>query len=234
MHSKSAVYLPKDKIIVLGRTLLLSGSMFVLSMIAGKIGLKFTSLFLWTAHPEMLFNIYQSGILAILLIVWMITAEDKDLKEIGFCYLPLKMVLISLAVGIVIFAVLLYGADLCGKLWPDKLQTQALIVQAEKAVSFAEIGNIYFLSVFIAPLSEEIMFRGFIYQHLREKLGLISAIIVTSFLFGLLHFDLYRLGLLFLAGVVLNILREISGSLYASLIAHSVWNACMLSIVFLF
>lgn len=235
MRGKLAEYLPNNEIIsALMRTLLLSGSMFILSVFLGKIGVIVTNLLFMLNNSEMVFNIYQSSILAILLIWWMRNIEAQSAKEIGFRRIDLKTVGLSIFCGVVIFGCLLLGADFCGRLWSEPINAQPLIVQAENAVSLSEIVSIYFLSVVVAPISEELMFRGFIYQHSRESLGKIGSMLFTSLLFGVLHFDLYRLILLFLAGVGLNILREISDSLYASMIAHSVWNICMLSMVFLF
>lgn len=235
MRGKLAKYLPNNEIInTLGRTLLLSGSMFVLSVLLGKIGVVVTSLLFMLNNTELLFNIYQSSILAALLIWWLRNIEAQSDEKMGFRRIDLKTVGISIACGVIIFGCLLFGADFCGRLWSEQIQAQPLIVQAENAVSLSEIAGIYFLSVVVAPISEEIMFRGFIYQHSRECLGRIGSMLFASLLFGVLHFDLYRFALLFLAAVGLNILREISGSLYASMIAHSVWNICMLSMVFLF
>lgn len=78
------------------------------------------------------------------------------------------------------------------------------------------------------------MFRGFIYRKLKDATDERWGIIITSVLFGVLHFDLYRLFSLILAAVGLNILRERYDSLYASMLAHSVWNALMLGLVFCF
>ncbi len=235
MRGKLAEYLPNNEIVSsLGRTLLLSGSMFILSVFLGKIAVGATNFLFMLNNTEMLFNIYQSSILAVLLIWWLRNVEAQSAEKMGFRRIGLKTVGLSMVCGIIIFVGLLLGADFCGRLWPEQIQAQPLIVQAENAVSLSEIVGIYFLSVVVAPISEEIMFRGFIYQHSRECLGKLGSIVFTSLLFGFLHFDLYRFALLFLAAVGLNILREISGSLYASMIAHSVWNICMLSMVFLF
>ena len=44
-----------------------------------------------------------------------------------------------------------------------------------------------FGSIVLTPISEEIMFRGFIYSYLRKNLGLIAGIVVQALVFSLLH-----------------------------------------------
>ena len=45
------------------------------------------------------------------------------------------------------------------------------------------------LAVLIGPLMEEIVFRGLIFQRLAIRFGLSSAILTSSIIFGLLHFE---------------------------------------------
>jgi len=86
-------------------------------------------------------------------------------------------------------------------------------------------------SVF-APISEELYFRGFLYPVLRRKIGVGWGILVTSLIFGGLHFDLIRMIPLAFGGIWLNWLYEKSGSIYSSIVAHSVWNGIMTLLIF--
>jgi membrane protease YdiL (CAAX protease family) len=84
----------------------------------------------------------------------------------------------------------------------------------------------------IAPVCEEILFRGFIFRSLVNWRGPWPAAIVTGILFGVVHglsapaVDLAPLALL---GFLLCVVYWRTGSLYLTILMHSVNNAIALS-----
>jgi membrane protease YdiL (CAAX protease family) len=83
-------------------------------------------------------------------------------------------------------------------------------------------------AVVMAPLAEEILFRGFLYRNLRDNLGRPWAIVASGLIFGAVHmhpqFILPLAGL----GAGLALLYEWTGSLWLPIIAHAAWNALTL------
>jgi uncharacterized protein len=84
------------------------------------------------------------------------------------------------------------------------------------------------LTCVVAPISEEILFRGFIFTALRSWRGTIPAAVITGLLFGAVHagsapvLDLVPLAAL---GFGLCLLYRYSGSLYPCIVAHSLNNS---------
>ena len=84
----------------------------------------------------------------------------------------------------------------------------------------------------MAPICEEILFRGYIFTALRNWRGTLPAAILTGLLFGAVHagsapvLDLVPLAAL---GFGLCILYRCSGSLYPCIIAHSLNNSIAFS-----
>jgi hypothetical protein len=84
------------------------------------------------------------------------------------------------------------------------------------------------LTCVVAPISEEILFRGFIFTALRSWRGTIPAAVITGVLFGAVHagsapvLDLVPLAIL---GFGLCLLYRYSGSLYPCIVAHSLNNS---------
>jgi len=76
----------------------------------------------------------------------------------------------------------------------------------------------------LAPLFEEIIFRGILLPTLSRDFGVISGIIVSAFIFALAHLSLGEMPPLFVLGIGLAITRIASGSLFSSVIMHSLWN----------
>jgi membrane protease YdiL (CAAX protease family) len=78
--------------------------------------------------------------------------------------------------------------------------------------------------VVLAPIFEELFFRGLFYPALRRRMGPMPAIILNGAIFGILHLQpLFMLSLV-LVGVVLAYLYEKTDSLFAPMMAHALYN----------
>lgn len=83
----------------------------------------------------------------------------------------------------------------------------------------------FLVLVVLTPIAEETMFRGIFYGYLR-KLGVWRwvAVFIVSALFGLAHGQ-WNVGLdVFSLSVVLCILRELTGSIWAGVVVHMIKN----------
>lgn len=90
-----------------------------------------------------------------------------------------------------------------------------------------EFALLLLLGGVVAPIKEEMLFRGLIYPPLRQTHGRIKGMLLTGLFFAALHFDLVRFIPLFLGGVVLAWLYERSESIWPAVIAHGTWNILM-------
>ena len=78
-----------------------------------------------------------------------------------------------------------------------------------------------FIASFVAPVGEEVFFRGLLYQGVASFVGALSAVVVSAVAFGACH-DRF-LGP-FLFGLVLCLLYQRTASLFMCVIAHCVAN----------
>lgn len=93
--------------------------------------------------------------------------------------------------------------------------------------NFASSVLLFILAVIFAPFAEELLFRGWIYTSLRARIGLWAALIISSAVFAGLHYEqshIYALAV-FPVGLALGALREVTGSLKASITFHAFFNA---------
>jgi membrane protease YdiL (CAAX protease family) len=80
----------------------------------------------------------------------------------------------------------------------------------------------------LAPVGEELVFRGIVQQACRRMLSPIMAAILSGLLFAVLHFQPWFLAGLGLMGIVLGLVYELSGSLTATILVHSAYNLSVL------
>jgi membrane protease YdiL (CAAX protease family) len=84
--------------------------------------------------------------------------------------------------------------------------------------------NVAVAAVFLAPVLEEMIFRGLLYPALRGLWNVPVAVCVTAVLFGLVHAPA-AWGPMAVFGVLLAYLVESTGSLLAAIVAHTAFNA---------
>jgi len=81
--------------------------------------------------------------------------------------------------------------------------------------------------VVFAPLFEEGFFRGFLFVGLeRSRLGPTGTVILTAVAWALLHlqYDIFGMATILVLGLVFGIVRLKTGSLWSTLLLHSIWN----------
>jgi len=81
--------------------------------------------------------------------------------------------------------------------------------------------------VIFAPLFEETFFRGFLFEGFRQsQIGITGTIILTSLIWSLLHiqYGFFEIATIFLLGILIGIVRIITGSLWGPLIMHAFFN----------
>lgn len=101
------------------------------------------------------------------------------------------------------------------------------------SASFTEASNAFYGSTFalevlgsacITPLLEELLYRGIIFGRLRKLVGLIPSVLISSFIFAFMHFNLVQFIYAFLLGIVLALCMERCGHMYGAVAAHITAN----------
>lgn len=92
-------------------------------------------------------------------------------------------------------------------------------------------------AILVAPVFEELFFRGLLYPALRRHMPTGGALVITAFAFALIHQgQLARawapLLMLFIVGLVLTGVRARAKSVAASYIVHATYNATIFVLIF--
>lgn len=151
----------------------------------------------------------------------------RPLRELGFVRVKTGYLILGLITGVLLFVTVgLLGSFL------TKLFGAPAPQSFTEAVTGVKYGWEYIFLVLlggiIAPMKEEMIFRGLIYPPLRQTMGKGKGILLAGTFFATLHSDLVRFLPLFLGGIVLTWLYERTRSLWPSVLAHGTWNILMM------
>ena len=94
--------------------------------------------------------------------------------------------------------------------------------------------SIILLAVVIAPVAEELVFRGYLYTVMKRFFGSLPSLVFTAVLFGLVHVNVPALVPLFVLACAFTIAYEVTGSLFVPMAMHALFNALNLVAVLLF
>lgn len=88
------------------------------------------------------------------------------------------------------------------------------------------------LAVIWAPFTEESIFRGCLFRHLRSRTGAIFAAIISALFFGFMHgYEVIALLPVITLGFNFALMREWRGSLIGPIVAHALHNGTVMSLL---
>jgi len=111
-----------------------------------------------------------------------------------------------------------------------------LRMQNDMVPIFAELSSPWWLllaGVVVAPVVEEIFFRGFLYAGLAERYSWRKAAVISSAFFALVHLQPLAIAPIFVLGYIFAYLYRRSGSIWPAVVMHVSTNALALGAAFL-
>ena len=115
----------------------------------------------------------------------------------------------------------------------------ALIFGNVASNMFSSTVNDYsFITMFLviavmAPVLEEMMFRGVFYRNFRKSGRLLGSIVVSALIFGLYHRNLNQFFYTAYVGVMFSLIDEAADSIWPSIISHIIFNGYSVCLVYL-
>ena len=130
-----------------------------------------------------------------------------------------------------VFAMMIVGAILVACGWQTWVQ-DSLGAKPQEAVTLvretSDVGLLVAMAVtaiIFAPITEELIFRGYLYPVVKRFTDRWFDSIFSGVLFGVIHFNVMALPMLALMGVILAVIYERSGSLWVPIGCHAAFNA---------
>ena len=159
--------------------------------------------------------------------------KKTTLRELGLSQMPRWVDLLWVPAGIIAYLILTSIITAIAKYaLPFVDYTQAQDTGFVGLSSHFQYFLAFFTLVIVAPMAEEIIFRGYLFGKLRRFIPTVLAALLTSAAFGLAHLQ-WNVGLdVFALSLVLCLLRAGTGSLWPSILLHMTKN--MVAFYFLF
>ena len=181
-------------------------------------------------NSNLLTSVYQVIVYALcialmLFVPWAIYKIRTTRDELGLRGLPTWTDI--LLAPIMFIATMVLAAALTALMMailPQVNWEQAQNVGYNKLYQPLEFGLAFICLVVLAPVCEEIIFRGWLYGKLRFRMSALPAILITSLLFGLVHGQLNVGVTVFAMSVGMCVSRELTGTIWSGIILHMVKN----------
>jgi membrane protease YdiL (CAAX protease family) len=154
--------------------------------------------------------------------------ENGFLKEVlyGFlgycCVFPIFIV----TLGVLLIIVSLTGYE------PEAHPLVNIFLEEETRSPWVVYYSV-FLAIIIAPILEEVFFRGFCYNIFKKEWGVTLALMLSSSLFALIHQNIFAFLPIFALGFALAYLYEVRRSLVASVTMHIIHNSLFIAYFFI-
>jgi membrane protease YdiL (CAAX protease family) len=192
-----------------------------------KLGIPDTKLTYFTVAYLLQFLV-TVGLVLLLAVV----AHNSSWRELGLALVPAKKFFrYGIMGGLVLLAVIFLLSVPIEILNPD-LEPQAYEEMLRTVQGAGQFLLLLLMGAVLAPISEELFYRGMIYPLARYSLGTLGGAIVAGLIFGLAHWDLWRAIPLAIGGAILCYLYEKSGSIWTTATAHGIWNGVMTLLVY--
>ena len=114
----------------------------------------------------------------------------------------------------------------------DSFLTSVGIKASELPIAINKPINLIYLIFslgILAPICEELLFRGIILQGLKEK-GTIKAVLITSLMFMLMHLNLHQTIYQFVLSIIMCFIYLYTNSIFSTIFVHFINNTLVLLI----
>lgn len=166
-----------------------------------------------------------------LFVLFRVRYAEDFLRGVEFHALPVKLALPAFLLGPILAVA---TALLIAALRPPKIASPFDKFLRDPT----SLALLFVFAVCIGPIFEELIFRGLLFPLLRRDLGLAGGLVVSGFLFGLIHAGQYGwawqpvAGLTF-TGAVLGFIRHWTGSTLGSTLTHATYNLALFAVMLL-
>lgn len=216
----------------------------LVSMVAGLLGRSLGLYALLNEDVTTILAMFAQEAALFWLTTMVLVTSGYSLRDINFTLAGWpRFLLVGLASGAVMLVINSLGNAYSVRLFQIFVSPQRIeaLLEQENAVLTQLfrpdqprwlIVSLFILVGIIAPIVEELFFRGYAYNIMRSRWGCIGGVVGGALLFAAVHLYIVQFFSIFILGTVLCLLYEKTGSLLPNIIAHSVMNLLVAWVVY--
>jgi len=182
---------------------------------------------------NMLLGALIYGLLLLLIYVWIIWRRQVSWRELGFRTPPLLPMLLTIPIFVgqllLIGIVNIVVTQIVGPF--ENPQIEALTDPG--GFNWLSFFAVFVVGAIIAPIVEETLFRGLLYQWLRARTSILIAVIASATIFAVAHIIPLLFPALFVVGLILTLVYEWTRSLWVTITIHFLQNGMAIVLIFL-
>ena len=165
---------------------------------------------------------------------WLIFRRRTNKIDLGINRLPSWVDILLSPAGLIVYFILSSVLILLAtRVWPGFDANQVQNTGFSNLSQRYEYIAAFTALVVVAPIAEELLFRGYLFGKLKKYIPVWAAILATSALFGAAH-GAWNLAVdTFALSVVLCLLRQISGTIWPSILLHMLKNSIAFYLLFI-
>lgn len=168
---------------------------------------------------------YVVAIIVTIFVPWCVVKFKTTRDELGLRGLPTWTDLLLAPIGFIVFmfvATILLAA--LQKIIPGINWQQSQDVGFNNLITNSDFIVTFVMLVIVAPIAEEVIFRGWLYGKLRARIPAIPAILLVSVLFGIVHGQ-WNVGVtVFVMSIAMCVIRELTGTIWGGVLIHILKN----------
>lgn len=205
------------------------------AQVIAKLGVSFQEIDKTVLNATLAACVYAVTLAVVIGLPWLLKHYRTSRVDLGMARLPEWFDLLLAPAGFIVY---LLGSGLV--IYTVSQLVPGFNPEQQQDTGFSNVAQQYELVlafvtlVIIAPLAEEMLFRGYLYGKLRKSVPIWVAMLATSVLFGLLHGQ-WNVGIdVFVLSLVMCTLREVTGSIWAGVLLHMTKNGLAFFLLFIY
>jgi membrane protease YdiL (CAAX protease family) len=229
---------------------LISGTVVIIGSVFQKLsGYPFSQMAgITVSSPQPLINaaLVVQGVSSVL--VWMLSpllfaylstprpAQYLGLRAPGKAVQPLLAILVMLGAMPVLSAIsdLISHINFSASVKAGQEANEAMTNAFLHTTSFGGFLAAFLVMAIIPAVGEELFFRGIFMRFIRQRTrNMIIPVVFTAVTFAYVHSNIYGFLSIFLAGVLLAVIYNLTGSIWCSILAHMFFNGSQIILSYL-
>ncbi|MBU3127418.1 CPBP family intramembrane metalloprotease [Clostridium tagluense] len=199
----------------------------ILLEVLGQVPVEIKNLFSGRFEKALPYVIFAFGVLFkyyVVIILLKCLSDSRNEQKLKYHLNPMSF--LFTAIMIIAFR-LVFDNSLT--LWVSRISMPDFINGAFEELTVSPI-ILILSSAVVAPIYEEIIFRGILLKGMAKKINPTIALVVSSLFFAVVHLNVPQGINAFLLGLVIGFIYLTTGSIYLSIFAHFINNLLALSV----